>query len=67
MQAASDVFLGWARAGEFDSYVRQLRNWKGSVALNDASPDGLTLYGRLCSAALGRAHARAGEPALLAG
>jgi uncharacterized protein (DUF2252 family) len=67
MQAASDVFLGWARAGEFDTYVRQLRDWKGSVALNDASPDGLALYGRLCGAALARAHARAGQPALLSG
>jgi uncharacterized protein (DUF2252 family) len=67
MQAASDVFLGWARAGEFDTYVRQLRDMKGSVALDDASPEGLTLYGRLCGAALARAHARAGQPALLAG
>ncbi len=67
MQAASDVFLGWARAGEFDTYVRQLRDMKGSVALDDASADGLTLYGRLCGAALARAHARAGQPALLAG
>ena len=67
MQAASDAFLGWARAGEFDTYVRQLRDMKGSVALDDASPEGLTLYGRLCGAALARAHARAGQPALLAG
>ena len=67
MQAATDPFLGWARAGEFDTYVRQLRDMKGSVAIDDASPDGLTLYGRLCGAALARAHARAGQPALLAG
>ena len=43
---------GWARAGEFDTYVRQLRDMKGSVPLDDARPDGLTLYGRLCGAAL---------------
>ena len=67
MQAASDVFLGWARAGEFDTYVRQLRDMKGSVPLDDTRPEGLTLYGRLCGAALARAHARAGQPALLAG
>jgi Uncharacterized protein conserved in bacteria (DUF2252) len=48
-------------------YVRQLRDMKGSVALDDARPDGLSLYGRLCGAALARAHARAGQPALLAG
>ncbi len=54
MQAASDVFLGWARAGGFDTYVRQLRDMKGSVALDDARPEGLRLYGRLCGAALAR-------------
>ena len=52
MQAASDAFLGWARADGFDTYVRQLRDMKGSVPLDDARPDGLTLYGRLCGAAL---------------
>ena len=67
MQAASDVFLGWARAGEFDTYVRQLRDMKGSVALDETTSDALTRYGRLCGAALARAHARAGQPALLAG
>jgi uncharacterized protein (DUF2252 family) len=67
MQAASDAFLGWARADGFDTYVRQLRDMKGSVALDDGHADGLMLYGRLCGAALARAHARAGQPALLAG
>ena len=31
MQAASDIFLGWATDGETDFYVRQLRDMKGSV------------------------------------
>ena len=38
MQAASDVFLGWARAGEFDTYVRQLRDMKGSVRARRRPP-----------------------------
>ena len=67
MQAASDAFLGWARADGFDTYVRQLRDMKGSVPLEVARADDLTLYGRLCGATLARAHARAGQPALLAG
>ncbi|MGO9559459.1 MAG: DUF2252 domain-containing protein [Acidimicrobiales bacterium] len=67
MQAASDAFLGWASADGFDTYVRQLRDMKGSVPLDDARPDSLTSYGRLCGAALARAHARAGQPAILAG
>ena len=68
MQAASDVFLGWARASGFDGYVRQLRDMKFSAGkLDQSQPDGLVGYGRLCGATLARAHARAGEPALLAG
>ena len=67
MQAASDVFLGWARADGFDAYVRQLRDMKGSAQLGAPDPSGLADYGRLCGATLARAHGRAGEPALLAG
>ena len=67
MQAASDTFLGWAHADGFDTYVRQLRDMKGSVPMEVARPEDLALYGRLCAAALARAHARAGQPALLAG
>lgn len=67
MQAASDPFLGWARADGFDTYVRQLRDMKGSVPLEVARPDDLLLYGRLCGATLARAHARAGYPAILVG
>src|SRR5208337_230180 len=67
MQAASDAFLGWARAEGFDTYVRQLRDMKGSAPVEVARPEDLVLYGRLCGAALARAHARAGQPALLAG
>ncbi|MGA7834327.1 MAG: DUF2252 domain-containing protein [Acidimicrobiales bacterium] len=67
MQAASDPFLGWARADGFDTYVRQLRDMKGSAPLDVARPEDLILYGRLCGAVLARAHARAGEPALISG
>jgi uncharacterized protein (DUF2252 family) len=67
MQAASDVFLGWARADGFDTYVRQLRDMKGSADMDDSTASGLAAYGQLCGAALARAHARSGDPALLAG
>jgi uncharacterized protein (DUF2252 family) len=71
MQAASDVFLGWTRADGFDAYVRQLRDMKGSVDVDDTTtPAGrqrIIDYGRLCGATLAHAHARSGQPALLAG
>jgi uncharacterized protein (DUF2252 family) len=67
MQAASDVFLGWARAEGFDTYVRQLRDMKGSAEIDGLEVNGLVYYGRLCGLTLARAHARSGKPALLAG
>ena len=67
MQAASDTFLGWTRADGFDYYVRQLRDMKTSVDVDAMRPADLAGYGQLCGATLARAHARAGQPALLAG
>ncbi|WP_406180204.1 DUF2252 domain-containing protein [Streptomyces sp. NBC_01006] len=66
MQAASDIFLGWHRAKgidgrERDFYVRQLRDWKGSVEPALMVPRGMRTYGEVCGTALARAHARSGD------
>ncbi|HET6987122.1 MAG TPA: DUF2252 family protein, partial [Kribbella sp.] len=65
MQAASDIFLGWLHAeaadGEQDYYVRQLRDWKMSVDLENMNPDSMKLYAQLCGYTLARAHARSGD------
>ncbi len=67
MQAASDIFLGWQRieAGldgrRRDFYVRQLRDWKYSIAIETMVPNGLRMYGELCGWTLARAHARSGD------
>jgi uncharacterized protein (DUF2252 family) len=66
MQAASDIFLGWLRDPGIDGrardfYGRQLRDWKGSAETERMSPDGMTVYGRLCGWTLARAHARTGD------
>ena len=70
MQAASDAFLGWltgtgAHGREF--YVRQLRDMKGSAAVETMPPDRLALYGEVCGATLARAHARTGDAAKITG
>ncbi len=70
MQAASDAFLGWItgageRHGEF--YLRQLRDMKGSAEIERMAPRHLAVYGKICGAALARAHARSGEAAKIAG
>jgi uncharacterized protein (DUF2252 family) len=70
MQAASDAFLGWVtgtgeRQREF--YVRQLRDMKGSAAIEMLTPARLSLYGELCATTLARAHARTGDAAKITG
>jgi uncharacterized protein (DUF2252 family) len=67
MQASSDIFLGWLHArsgpddGARDYYVRQLRDWKGSLQVERMNANGLAQYGRLCGWTLARAHARSGD------
>ncbi|MEO8906592.1 MAG: DUF2252 domain-containing protein [Microbacteriaceae bacterium] len=66
MQAATDIFLGWQRAKGVDGitrdfYVRQLRDWKGSVEVDSARPAGARIYAELCGETLARAHARSGD------
>ncbi len=68
MQAASDIFLGWIRgagAQHRDFYWRQLRDMKGSFEGARVAA-GLALYGAACGWALARAHARAGDPVVIA-
>ena len=68
MQSASDIFLGWARGpNRRDFYVRQLRDMKVSVEIENWAPKGLTQYGVLCGQTLARAHAKAGAAAQIAG
>ncbi|HSS11937.1 MAG TPA: DUF2252 family protein, partial [Acidimicrobiales bacterium] len=71
MQAASDIFLGWQRTTgvdgvERDYYVRQLRDWKGSVIPEQMDPGSMAVYARLCGWTLARAHARSGDRVAIA-
>jgi uncharacterized protein (DUF2252 family) len=67
MQASSDIFLGWQRteAGldgrPRDFYIRQLRDWKFSVDIENILASGMRLYGELCGWTLARAHACSGD------
>jgi uncharacterized protein (DUF2252 family) len=67
IQAESDIFIGWTTT-RFDRhyYVRQLRDWKGSVPLDTARPPGVRFYASVCGRALARAHARSGDAVAIA-
>jgi uncharacterized protein (DUF2252 family) len=67
MQASSDIMLGWLHVESpldgqpRDFYARQLKDWKGSVEIDQLPPAGMGIYGKLCGWTLARAHARSGD------
>ncbi len=68
LQSASDLFLGWASDDQgHDFYFRQLRDMKTSVRVDGMTAAILSEYAELCGYALARAHAKAGDPALISG
>jgi uncharacterized protein (DUF2252 family) len=68
MQAASDIFLGWARSEHgHDYFVRQFRDMKVSAEVETFQPSTLLAYATICGWALARAHAKAGDAAMIAG
>ncbi|HVJ22230.1 MAG TPA: DUF2252 domain-containing protein [Polyangiaceae bacterium] len=67
MQAASDVFLGWAKGeGGRHFYVRQLWDWKASIDVARLDPQRLMLFSQFCGRILARAHARTGDAVAIA-
>ncbi|MBS1995887.1 MAG: DUF2252 domain-containing protein [Cyanobacteria bacterium SZAS LIN-2] len=68
MQAATDVFLGhFVGFAGLDSYVRQLRDVKVKPMVEIFSAENMLCFARNCGWALARAHARSGDPAIMAG
>lgn len=68
MQAASDIFLGWGRSKHgHDYYVRQFRDMKISAEVETFKPGTLVGYATMCGWTLARAHAKAGDAAMIAG
>jgi Uncharacterized protein conserved in bacteria (DUF2252) len=71
MQATPDAFLGWHTldiGGVSSSfYVRQLYDNKATVLIERLNESQLVAYGRACSWALARAHARSGRSAEITG
>lgn len=69
-QGAPDIFLGWGEALGTHFYVRQLADMKGSATFNEGDVEQLETfeeYCALCGWALALAHAKSGDPAMIAG
>jgi hypothetical protein len=69
MQAASDIFLGWTQDDDSGRqfYVRTLKNRRLGSISEISEEEALSDYARLCGRTLARAHARSGDPAVIAG
>ncbi|MEU7790286.1 DUF2252 domain-containing protein [Amycolatopsis sp. NPDC049159] len=71
LQAVGDRYLGWVRATGFegrtrDFYVRRVRDGRGVTDVTKMTPETLRAYARLCGWTLARAHARTGDPLVIA-
>jgi uncharacterized protein (DUF2252 family) len=67
IQAASDIFLGWKRSGGYDYYVRQLKDMKGTIDIQDLHPTVFVRFAAVCGETLAQAHARSGDFCQIAG
>jgi len=69
-QGSPDIFLGWGEAEGKHFYVRQLADMKGSASFAEGDQEGIGRfieYCGLCGWALALAHAKSGDPAMIAG
>ncbi len=69
IQGSPDILLGWGLINHVHFYVRQLRDMKGSYDFNPQTTTrkGMEIYCGLCGWALALAHAKSGDPAMIAG
>ena len=67
IQAASDIFLGWKTYEDHHFYVRQLKDMKGTIDIDDMDPQTIVDFSALCGMTLGHAHARSGDFCQIAG
>ena len=69
-QGSPDIFLGWCGVEDKHLYVRQLADMKGGMSFEQDNRDQLPSfeeYCGLCGWALALAHAKSGDPAMIAG
>jgi uncharacterized protein (DUF2252 family) len=67
IQTMSDPFLGWTRIDGRDFLVRQLSDHKAAIDASEFKGQAIEQYARVCGRVFAKAHARTGDPGVLAG
>jgi uncharacterized protein (DUF2252 family) len=67
LQTVSDPLLGWTSFGGRQYYVRQFRDMKGALTVDDLGPEALADYAGVCGLLLAKGHARTSGASMIAG
>jgi uncharacterized protein (DUF2252 family) len=67
LQTVSDPLLGWTTVGGTQYYVRQFRDMKGAILVEDMSAGALEDYAGICGYLLAKSHARTSGASMIAG
>jgi uncharacterized protein (DUF2252 family) len=67
LQTVSDPLLGWTTVGTRQYYVRQFRDMKGAVVVDDIDAATLADYAGVCGLLLAKGHARTSGASMITG
>jgi uncharacterized protein (DUF2252 family) len=67
LQTVSDPLLGWTTVGDLQYYVRQFRDMKGAIVVEDINAGALGDYAGICGYLLAKSHARTSGASMIAG
>ena len=67
LQTVSDPLLGWTSVRDRQYYVRQFRDMKGDIAVDDLDAAALRDYAGICGQLLAKGHARTTGASLIVG
>jgi uncharacterized protein (DUF2252 family) len=67
LQTVSDPLLGWTTVGDVQYYVRQFRDMKGAIVVEDINAAALADYAAICGYLLAKSHARTSGASMIAG
>jgi uncharacterized protein (DUF2252 family) len=67
LQTVSDPLLGWTTVADTQFYVRQFRDMKGAILVEDINAGALADYAGICGYLLAKSHARTSGASMIAG